>query len=238
MHPYVRSSLAGSAALVGALGLTLASAATASAHVTATASTNAAGSYSVLTFSVPHGCEGSPTTGIQIKIPANILAVTPTRNPLYKLSVVPEQLRTPVKDAHGNTVTERVGRVDYTAITPLPDHERDTFQLSLKLPDDAAGKTIYFPTVQQCEKGESAWVQVPADGQSVDDLDLPAPAIKVGPASNDSSTPSATPAVSSDSTSASDRSGAPWALTITALVLGAAGLVVGGLALARGRTRR
>ena len=31
------------------------------------------------------------------------------------------QLDEPVEDAHGNSVTERVGEVTYTAKTPLPD---------------------------------------------------------------------------------------------------------------------
>ena len=61
--------------------VTLGLAAPASAHVTITPEATAAGSFTVVTMSVPHGCEGSPTTKVAIQIPEDILAVTPTRNP-------------------------------------------------------------------------------------------------------------------------------------------------------------
>ena len=67
---HVRRTLARLGATAGAAGLlTLGLAAPASAHVTVTPSDTAAGAYVVLTFSVPHGCDGSPTTGITIQMP-------------------------------------------------------------------------------------------------------------------------------------------------------------------------
>ena len=65
---------------VASAATTLALAAPASAHVTVDPSTTAAGSYTVLTIAVPHGCEESSTTKVAIKIPEQILSVTPTRN--------------------------------------------------------------------------------------------------------------------------------------------------------------
>ena len=65
----------------GAAALTLASASWAGAHVTVSPSQGAAGSYSVLTFSVPHGCDGSATTRVAIQVPEQILSVTPSVNP-------------------------------------------------------------------------------------------------------------------------------------------------------------
>src|SRR5690606_24101837 len=44
--------------------LALAPAVAASAHVSASATSTAAGSSTIVTFSVPHGCEGSPTTQV------------------------------------------------------------------------------------------------------------------------------------------------------------------------------
>jgi uncharacterized protein YcnI len=83
---HVRRTLARLGATSGAAGLlTLALGAPASAHITVTPSDTAAGAYTILTFSVPHGCEGSPTTGITIQIPEEILSVTPTRNALYEV---------------------------------------------------------------------------------------------------------------------------------------------------------
>ena len=66
--------------------VTLGLAAPASAHVTITPEATAAGSFTVVTVSVPHGCEGSPTTKVAIQIPEDILAVTPTRNPYYDVA--------------------------------------------------------------------------------------------------------------------------------------------------------
>ena len=149
-------------AVPAAAGLiTLGLAGPASAHVTVTPENTAAGSFTVVTMSVPHGCDGSPTTKVAIQIPEDILAVTPTRNPYYDVAKKIEKLPEPVTDAHGNEVTERVASVEYTAKTPLPDGERDAFELSLQLPEKA-GETLAFPAVQTCEKGETAWTEVPA----------------------------------------------------------------------------
>ena len=156
-------------------------AAPASAHVTVTPSTTAAGAFAVLEFSVGHGCEDSPTTELTIQMPAGINSVSPTRNALWQVEKETEQLDPPVTDAHGNEITERVASVTYTADTPLPDGYRDTFELSLQLPE-AEGDTLRVPTIQTCEQGESAWIEVPQDGQDVEELDLPAPSFVISEA--------------------------------------------------------
>src|SRR5918997_1244424 len=98
---------------LGAVVLGLA--APAGAHVTITASTTAAGAFTVLTVSVPHGCDGSATTEVTVQIPEGINAVTPTRNALWEVEKQTEQLDPPVTDAHGNEISERVATVTYTA---------------------------------------------------------------------------------------------------------------------------
>jgi periplasmic copper chaperone A len=177
-------SLARLGAVPLALGATFCLAAPAGAHVSVSASTSAAGAFTVLTVSVPHGCDGSPTTQITVQIPEGINAVTPTRNALWEVEKEVEQLDPSVTDAHGNEVTERVATVTYTANDPLPEGYRDAFELSLQLPDDE-GATLVFPTVQTCEEGESAWIEVPEDGQSADDLELPAPSLTITAAEGD-----------------------------------------------------
>ena len=86
----MKKSTRTTASLIAALGagavLALAPALAASAHVSASASSTAAGSYSIVTFSVPHGCDGSPTTAIEIDIPETILSVTPTVNPNWTIT--------------------------------------------------------------------------------------------------------------------------------------------------------
>jgi len=51
--------------------------------------------------------------------------------------------------------------------------------LSVAIPEDAAGTTLFFPTIQTCESGETAWIEIPAEGQDHDDLESPAPGVTV-----------------------------------------------------------
>jgi len=224
---HVRSTFARLGAVAGAAGLlTWGLAAPASAHVTVTPSDTSAGAFVVLTFSVPHGCEGSPTTGITIDIPEEILSVTPTRNPMYDVEKVMVQLDDPVEDAHGNAVTERVGAVNYTTKTPLPDGERDAFELSLQLPD-AAGETLAFPVLQHCRPGETAWVETAEEGQDPEELEHPAPTVTITEPGDE--TPTAPEVTVNDEDEGSNTLG------ILGLVVGTVGVVVGGTALARTR---
>ncbi|MCW2812955.1 MAG: hypothetical protein JWN84_410 [Nocardioides sp.] len=241
-----RRTLTRLGATAGAAGLlTLGVAGTAAAHVTVTPSTSSAGSYSVLTFSVGHGCEGSPTTAITISIPEGINAVTPTRNELYDVTKEAEQLDPPVADAHGNELTERVSTVTYTARTPLPEGFRDTFEVQLQLPEDAEGESLVFPTIQTCEKGETAWTEIPAEGQTEDDLESPAPGFTIigaeegGHGGSDTAASDTAPVAAETSsaaqTEAASSDGDGNGLAIAGLVAGVAGLLVGGSALLRAR---
>lgn len=206
----------------------------ASAHVSATVTDASAGAFTVMTFSVPHGCEESPTTRIEIQVPESVVAVTPTRNPYYDVESTITQLDEPLTDAHGNEVTERTSSITYTATTPLPDGQRDTFELSFQVPD-AEGEVLAFPTIQTCEKGSTDWIEVAADGQDAEELEHPAPSFEILPASGEGhhgeDEGSAVP-VADDA----DDSDGSTALGWVGLVAGLAGLAAGGLALARTRT--
>lgn len=229
-----------------AVALAIGVAGPAAAHVTITPTETAAGAYSVLSFSVGHGCDGSPTTRIAIALPEEINAVTPTRTPYYDVEKVTEKLAEPVQDAHGNEITERVAQVVYTATAPLPDGERDTFELSLQLPE-AAGETLAFPTIQTCVKGETAWTEVvEADAA---EPEHPAPDVTItdavddahgahGAASEDgdgSTMPVDVPADEEDADAASDDGDSGVALGIAGLVAGLLGLGAGVAALVRTR---
>lgn len=219
-----------------AAGVVVATAAApASAHVTVSPDTTAAGSYAVLTFSVGHGCEGSPTTGIAISMPEDIPQVTPTMNAGWVAEKQIEDLDEPITDAHGNEITERVAEVVYTADQPLPDGFRDTFELSVQLPD-AAGDTLTFPVVQTCEEGETGWTEVAEEGQDAEELERPAPTLTVTEAAGDGHGDTAETSDGSDAESAdSDESETSNGLAVAGLVAGIAGIVVGGIALLRGR---
>lgn len=159
MRKSTRFTAASAVALGAGVVLALAPALAASAHVSASATSTAAGSYTVVTFSVPHGCEGSPTNVVTIELPESVPAVTPTVNPNWTVEKVVEQLADPITDAHGNEITERVSSVVYTSTTGgLPDGYRDTFELSLQLPEGQAGDAVEFPVTQTCAEGTAEWV--------------------------------------------------------------------------------
>lgn len=166
--------LAGAAAA----GVVLAGASPAAAHVGVGPGEVEAGARTLLTFEFSHGCDGSATTQLRIQMPESIPVVTPTINPGWDAEKVTEELDEPIEGSHGEQITERVAEVVYTAKTPVPDGFRDTFELAVTIPD-TPGETIYFPTIQTCEEGESAWIEIPADGESGDDLDEPAPAVTI-----------------------------------------------------------
>lgn len=170
--------LIGGGAVLGAL-IALSASGSASAHVSIAEDEVEAGSSAVLTFSLGHGCEGSPTTAVRIQLPESIPTVTPTRNAFWDVEKVMTALDTPIEGSHGEQITERVSEVVYMATTPLPDGIRDVFELSVSIAEDAAGQTLYFPTIQTCETGETAWIEIPEDGQDPDELESPAPGVLV-----------------------------------------------------------
>ena len=233
-----RRLLIGGGALVAATALVLASVLPASAHVTIAEDTVDAGAYEILTVSLGHGCDGSATTEVAIQIPEGINAVTPTREAQYTVEKVMEELDTPITDSHGSELTERVAQVVYTATTPLPDGQRDAFELSVRIPEDAADSTLYFPTVQTCEQGETAWVQIPEEGQDGDDLEAPAPSVDVvgageeGAQHEDGSLDSTGGAQPDGEASSAAADQTP--LVVTSLAVGGLGLIVAMIALRRG----
>jgi len=189
----------------------------ASAHVTVTPSGTAAGSYTVLTFAFSHGCEGSPTTALAFDIPESIDSVSPTLNPNYAIERV----------ADG----DRTAQVVYTAITPVEDGFRDTIELSVRLPDDAAGETLEFPVLQTCEVGETNWDQVAEEGEA--EPESPAPTVVVTEAVGDEhghgapTDEAADEHGDHDEATATASDAATGSADTVARVLGIGGLVVG-----------
>lgn len=88
-------------------------------------------------------------------MPESVPSVTPTVNPNWSV----EKLFEDAADS------SRVTAVVYTAINePLAADLRDVFELSFRVPDDAEGESLEFPTVQTCTEGTAEWVgdDVPA----------------------------------------------------------------------------
>ncbi|MGP4031174.1 YcnI family copper-binding membrane protein [Pseudarthrobacter sp. 1C304] len=234
--PVLRRTLAAAAAAGGTAALMLAGAAGASAHVGVTPDKTTANSYALLTFGIPHGCEESGTTKVTITLPAELNDAQPTVNPNWTAEKVMEQLAEPKKLADGSSITKRTSQIVYTAKAPLEPELRDALVLSVKLPD-TAGKTLYFPTLQNCEVGQTDWSELPADGQDPHSLKAPAPSVTVtaAAASADGHGASTTESAPETAQAAAVTDGGAEARSWAGLVAGAGGLALGGLALARSR---
>jgi uncharacterized protein YcnI len=228
------------AAATGAL--TLALAGTAGAHITANPGEAPSDGFATLDFSVGHGCEESPTTQVRIKVPPSVPSVTPAVHPLWDLAT--KEGKKDKVELHGETITRGVSEVVYTAKEPLPADRLDLLTMSVKLPAGEEGETVYFPTIQSCERGQNRWIQIPAEGESAEELEEPAPAVVLtaaegghGGAAGENES-SAQPAASVQAASVSnDDDGAPMWLAITALAVGALGLLAGVGGLTAGRRR-
>jgi len=171
-----RSAIATRLSLVAVTaGLTLVIAVPASAHVIANPDEVPAGGYAVISLRVPHGCDGAATTSVTVKVPDTVASVTPQLLPGWEVGTKTGPLAEPI-ELHGETVTEGVREITWSGGAPIPDGTFFDFGVSALMPDEA-GETLYFPTVQTCEQGETAWIDVPEAGQDHDDLETPAPAV-------------------------------------------------------------
>ncbi|MBT2515315.1 YcnI family protein [Arthrobacter sp. ISL-30] len=236
------ASLAGGTAILMLGGIPAAS-----AHVSVDPNKTEANSYALLTFGIPHGCTDSGTTKVTITLPQELNDATPTVNPNWNVEKVVQVLPEPRKLADGTTITKRTGQIVYTAKAPLDPHMRDALVLSVKLPD-TAGKTLYFPTLQNCEQGQTDWAEIPEEGQNQDSLESPAPSIAVTAAAGDGHAHGAAAVDTTQATSVNNDGGAGNSGTgndgganvrsWTGLAAGVAGLGLGGAALLRGRTAR
>jgi uncharacterized protein YcnI len=221
--------------------LTLALAGTAAAHITANPGEAPSDGYATLSFEVGHGCEESPTTQLRIKVPPSVPSATPGVHPLW--DVATKEGKKDKVELHGETITRGVSEVTFTAKQPLPPDRLDSVRLSVKLPAGQEGESVYFPTIQRCEKGQTRWIQIPAEGENPDELEDPAPAVVLtaadgGHGAGASEDGAAQPAASVQAASvSSEDDGAPMWLAITALAVGALGLLAGIGGLMAGRRR-
>jgi periplasmic copper chaperone A len=242
----MRLRTTGVAAATGAL--TLALAGTAGAHITASPSEAPSDSFATLGFEVPHGCEESPTTQVRIKIPPSVPSATPAVHPLW--TVTTKEGKKDEVELHGETITKGVSEVTYTAKQPLPPNRLDSLTISVKLPAGKEGESIYFPTIQRCEQGQTRWIQIPAEGEDADELEDPAPAVvltaaegaggggakdDVGSGQGADTQPAAN--VQAAAVGAEDDEGAPVWLAVVALAVGVLGLLAGIAGLMAGRRR-
>src|SRR3954468_9696094 len=146
--------------------------ASASAHAVLERKQAPADSYYKAVILIAHGCEGSPTLRVRVRLPEGITSAKPQPKPGWEVAVRREKLKGPIKADHGRTITEIVAEVTWTG--RLADDNFDEFAMQLRLPD-RPGQTLYFPVVQECEKGVHRWIELPTAGGQ--ELREPAPAL-------------------------------------------------------------
>lgn len=229
----LRRTLLVSAATAGLMTVGLAAA---SAHVTVEPTKTEAGAFSVLTFAASHGCNGSPTTSFTINIPDTIADARPTVYQGWDVKKVEEKLAEPVITADGATITKHIGQIVYTAKTPLEDGYRMAFEIQVQNPDKA-GETLAFPLLQTCEKGETDWSEMPAEGQNPHDLKAPAPSytLTAATAADQDAGTGDTASLDDTAPAAQVDDNGTAVPAYTGLGAGLLGLALGGFALARTR---
>jgi periplasmic copper chaperone A len=130
---------------------------------------------------ISHGCEKTATTSVRVRIPDGVIGVKPMPKAGWTLTTVTANYPKPVKLYHAE-LTEGVVEISWAGGN-LPDAWYDEFTFTGFISGDLqAGKTLYFPVVQECEKGVHRWIETPAAGTSRSSLKEPAPELRLTPA--------------------------------------------------------
>jgi uncharacterized protein YcnI len=165
--------------LLGLLGAVLATAAM--AHVTLEVREAPVGANIKAVLRVPHGCDGSPMIALRVKIPEGVVGVKPMPKPGWNIEIKTGKYTKTHEAAEGAKVSEGVTELDWTG-GKLPDGFYDEFVFRAFIANDLApGSTVYFPAVQECEKGVHRWIEIPEPGKSLDDYPEPAAQLKITP---------------------------------------------------------
>jgi periplasmic copper chaperone A len=163
--------------LLGAVGALVLSS-SAHAHVTLEQKEAPVGASYKAVLRVPHGCDGSATQALRVRIPDGYLNVKPMPKPGWKLEVKRGTYAKPASLGNAK-VSEGVTEVDWSGGN-LPDAYYDEFVLTGTIGDISAGQMMYFPVVQECEKGVHRWIEIPAAATDQEPPE-PAPALKLLP---------------------------------------------------------
>lgn len=152
-------------------------------HITLEAREAPVGSRYKAVLRVPHGCKGSATTRVRVRIPEGVFSVKPQPKAGWSLeTVVGEYARSYA--LHGAQVGSGVKEIAWTG-GPLLDEHYDEFVFVGYLSGELKpGSMLHFPTVQECEEGVERWIDIPSPGQpkqSGGHSGAPAPGLKLLP---------------------------------------------------------
>jgi uncharacterized protein YcnI len=213
----------------------LTSAGLASAHVTVSSPDATAGGFGKVTFRVPNESDTAGTVKIRIQLPTDkpLASVATMPVPGWTATTTKKPVNPPVKDDDGNTVNEAVSVVEFDAAPGggIAPGEFQEFSLSGGPFPKAASVT--FPIVQTYSDGsESPWIDPTVQGQPEPQHPAPVLSLSGGQAAGGTAaapTTDAGTATTHDHGSqlAGSPAGVALFLAILALVVGAAGVVLG-----------
>jgi periplasmic copper chaperone A len=226
----------------------LAAPASAQAHISLHPNTIPAGAFATLDVRVPGEQEGAHVTKVDTLFPPGFTGVDYENVAGWSAKVIEAKLSTPIKE-DGETIDTQVSQIVWTWTGPhgkVNNGQFINFPLSLAIPDNATGKALEFRTVQTYSNGQIVhWIEPSLTAEH------PSPRINVtakgglieevagdeaGPEAGETASSQTTPAPSTPA--AKPSSGASKGLGVTALILGALGLVAGIAALITVRRSR
>ena len=160
----------------GAAGLLLFAGA-AAAHLEPDPASITAGQAATVAFNVEHGCDGSPTIELQIKLADGITDAQPVQKEGWTSSVA------------GGVVTFTGGS--------LAADKQDTFSITFTAP--TTNGALVFPSIQKCTVGQINWIEPTVEGQP--EPEDPAPVVQVTGGSDATATTVATASTATATTS-------------------------------------
>jgi uncharacterized protein YcnI len=217
--------------------------ASAQAHISLHPNTIPAGAFATLDVRVPGEQQGAYVTRVAMELPPGFTGVDYENVAGWSTHLVETKLPSPV-NVDGETIDTEVSQIVWSWQGPqgkVGNGQFIDFPLSLAIPQDAAGKALEFRTVQHYSNGQAVpWLESSLSAEH------PSPRINVtarGGVIEDVAGAEAGPAAGQGGGTAAAAStpapagsgGASEGLAIAALALGALGLLVGLVALARTR---
>jgi uncharacterized protein YcnI len=207
--------------IAAALAAALALPAAAAAHVTVQPAQAPAGGFARLDVRVPNEDPSKATTKVEVQMPPGFAEASYEPVPGWRVAVAKRRLAVPVKTDEGDTLTEEVSRLTFTATgNGIEPGQFQDFGLSVGLPDRPVGTKLTFKALQTYAGGKVVrWIGAPGSAE-------PAPQVELVSAAG-----GATPAAASSD----DSEDGGNTLSIIAIIAGALGLLAGGAALLRSR---
>lgn len=232
-----RSATAAALALGAVTTVVLGFAGPASAHVSVNPTEATQGSYGRFAFRVPNESDTAATTKVEVVLPENAPVGSVSTMPVPGWTVAVEKRKVdPPVEVHGSQLTEAVSKLTWTATGDAAVKPGQFQEFPVSMGPLPQVDRMVFKTLQTYSDGNVArWIEEPTPG--AEEPENPAPVLTLAPASA-SATPGAAPAgqaAADDDDDDEDADGTATGLAIAGLVAGLAGLLLGGLALARTR---